>query len=304
MEPYGSSGSSADSPPASRSGSSSATSPDPNTGTYLVLQLRRNLLARSLRGTAPVAGGMRGEISSLSKASSRRLRRFLQESKARWSAFLTLTLPAGTYPAPKVKAWFRRFLRLLRERLTEDFGKQWTVVWVIEHTKAGTPHFHLVSSGFVPRVWLSDAWWHACGNLSPEHRKAGTQVEAVRDQTKTGTYLCKYLTKSATNRPEKRAWSGKCWGVIGDRSLVGAPTVRLTLADCQNPTIAMLLERIESSSAFEALSEWHYGSATVRVLNQERAEGYGRLITGLAGLVELQQARRRVEERAWQEKRL
>ena len=59
---------------------------------------------------------------------------------------------------------------------------------MVEATKAGVPHLHLLLDQYVPQDWLSDKWSRLGGGRI-------VFIEQVYDLEKCGWYLGKYLTK-------------------------------------------------------------------------------------------------------------
>ncbi len=63
-----------------------------------------------------------------------------------------------------------------------------TFVWVLEYTKAGTPHLHVAMNQYVSRAWMKAKWEGLTGAWN-------VQVQAVDPENVT-RYLAKYLGKT------------------------------------------------------------------------------------------------------------
>lgn len=124
------------------------------------------------------------------------------------SRLLTLTVnPAvGNDPEDRLlllaNAW-----RIIVKRLRRERGKG-TVEYlaVVEYTKAGEPHLHiLLRSGYVPQHVLSE--WMAELINAPI-----VDIRAIKNQKEVIRYVAKYVTKdleAGANR--KRYWSSGAW---------------------------------------------------------------------------------------------
>ncbi|MBA7550862.1 hypothetical protein ES705_43388 [subsurface metagenome] len=103
---------------------------------------------------------------------------------------ITLTIPKGKWPDPKDAAWHmvKAFVILVR-RIRSTFGP-FEYGRVIELTKAGTPHFHILCRGkYIPQKWLRFQWVNL-GMGSIVH------IQTVKDKGLHAAHLCKYLAKS------------------------------------------------------------------------------------------------------------
>lgn len=160
-------------------------------------------------------GGTRGDVSTFSNASRRRLLAFFQSvnrDKAGLPLFVTLTYP-GEWPADH-RVW-KRDLRAWLDRLRRLDAHCWAV-WRLEPQRRGAPHYHLLVFGRVrlDKVWLSETWYEVVGSGDLRHKRAGTQVERIRSWRGVTSYAAKYLAKEVEALPG--AWSegvGRWWGV-------------------------------------------------------------------------------------------
>jgi hypothetical protein len=82
--------------------------------------------------------------------------------------------------------YLRNCWRKMRVSLAREFGQSVDYVGVLEFTKAGTAHLHLLLHKFIEQEWLSDAWY-AVG---------GGEVVDIRlvDVHRVTAYLSVYLT--------------------------------------------------------------------------------------------------------------
>lgn len=192
---------------------------------YMVT-LRGEYVIESQNGEAGShrAAATRGPIASWSRRSASRLRAYLAGARAVYDVMLTLTYPSWAegghdYDKAKrnLKSWYDRYRR---EHRTPGRSS----VWVMEHTKAGTIHFHVLTNHFVAKDWLAASWYEVCGTEDPRHKAAGTRVEKLRDRSAGAKYLSKYLSKGSLGRMAAgtEATSGRWWGIVGSRSEVTA----------------------------------------------------------------------------------
>jgi len=132
---------------------------------------------------------------------ARRLRRRLELTTP--TRLLTLTLRADQNATPQDqlrkanRAWsilWRRFRRLFGEKAA-GYAK------IVELTKAGTPHLHIVANvPYISQRALSHAWRALTGSFIVDIRK-------VRRASGLAGYLTAYLTKALDVPPGMRKWS-------------------------------------------------------------------------------------------------
>jgi len=94
--------------------------------------------------------------------------------------------------------WNRARLALSRRAKRE--GIELKYVWVIETTKAGMPHLHLLTNYDPGRSVLSAVWMRATGDSWV------TDDEPIRDEGNAANYIAKYCTEQATIR-RQAAWA-------------------------------------------------------------------------------------------------
>src|SRR5262245_28394097 len=137
-----------------------------------------------LRGDPMVGGqvgGQRGTIRGFSRASRRRMLRWVQTIDREMSGmplFVTLTYP-GDWPGDP-RRW-KRDLDAWLKRLRRAQPAAWAV-WRLEPQRRGAPHYHLLVFGVdcLPIEWLSRTWFEVVGSGDLRHLVAGTQVQRVR----------------------------------------------------------------------------------------------------------------------------
>jgi len=116
---------------------------------------------------------------------------------------LTLTLPTDTTTTAiqkldQLNANFRTLMKRLRRAYPHSTLRY---VKVVELTKKGTPHLHVVlESEYIPQALVSTLW----------HEISGARVvdiRAIRRKNGSGKYLAKYLTKWPDFLHNRRRWS-------------------------------------------------------------------------------------------------
>lgn len=132
---------------------------------------------------------------------ARRLRKRLVLTKP--TRLITLTLrpepgvPAAELLARANKAWsilWRRYRRKYGERAC-GYAK------IVELTKAGTPHLHIIANvPYIHHTALSAAWRELTGSFIVDIRK-------VEQKRGVAGYLTSYLTKALDVPPGMRKWS-------------------------------------------------------------------------------------------------
>lgn len=159
--------------------------------------------------------GPRGLVRGFTKASRKRMLRFLQSvdrDAVGMPLFVTLTYP-GEWPGDAVR--WKRDLETWLHRLRRAHPDAWAV-WRLEPQKRGAPHYHLLvfKLDALPREWLSRTWFEVVGSGDERHLRAGTQIQRVKSWRRVIRYAAKYLAKDVGELPEGwRAGVGRWWGV-------------------------------------------------------------------------------------------
>jgi len=117
--------------------------------------------------------------------------------------FVTLTVNPAFYDSPAERlsrlawAWRNVVKRLRRERPDEEFE----YLAVVEETKRGEPHLHILLRGpYIRQRWLADAMKELIGAQIVD-------IRAVRGLRQAVNYVAKYITKApAQFGKAKRYW--------------------------------------------------------------------------------------------------
>jgi hypothetical protein len=102
--------------------------------------------------------------------------------------FLTLTLDESKVRNKReqvkhIRLVFNRF----REYLRRKYGQPPKFICILEYTKRGTPHLHILLDRYIPQRWISNTW----------NRLGGGRIVFIKRVTvrNVSRYLSKYLTK-------------------------------------------------------------------------------------------------------------
>lgn len=129
----------------------------------------------------------------------------LRVRNAKANRFITLTVNTGHYDSPRAAYDdTRRKLSTLSRRIRTRFGS-FEYVRILEVTKKGWPHYHLICrSGYIPQKWISEAWSTLTGAYIVDVRK-------IDNRENVYFYIVKYLSKCKyipwTNR--RVSWTRK-----------------------------------------------------------------------------------------------
>lgn len=167
----------------------------------LWLGSQSSLQSESLPGCL---SGLRSEVQLFSGKSKTRLRRFLQNTPHQYRVMITLTY-GMEYPASGcvAKSHLKRFRQLLlNHKLVPE-----SVCWFLEFQNRGAPHFHLLSTDFIPFMAVAWLW----------HWSSGAPLDTatnVKRMTRPVRYAVKYA-KKATQKdvPEQFQDVGRFWGI-------------------------------------------------------------------------------------------
>lgn len=123
--------------------------------------------------------------------------------KATYNRFITLThKPAGQETKEQALRRMRKSWHMLqRELARKEPSRRLQFVCIVEWTKAGQPHLHVLYHGkYIAQKHLSRLWKHIHGAPIVDIRK-------VSADDRTAAYLTKYLTKDNRCPPRMRRWS-------------------------------------------------------------------------------------------------
>jgi hypothetical protein len=117
---------------------------------------------------------------------------------------LTLTLDPANIPLDVDSVKYLRGVvwAKFRTYLKRKYGKIVVYIAVLEFTKAGVPHLHVLVGRFIPQQWISESWDALGGGRIVDIRR-------VYDIHRMGRYLAKYLTKDVilSAPPWVRRWT-------------------------------------------------------------------------------------------------
>jgi hypothetical protein len=172
----------------------------------------------------------RGVIEQFSTRSATRLRRYLGNTSIDYIGFITLTLPLGIKDVVDgriLKVKFDTFIKCLQRRF-----KDLSLVWVLEFTENGMPHFHCLCNLFVGKSMLSEMWAATWSDLMSEEMnvlmvEAGTNVKTIENYGDTVRYLSYLYKKGQKAVPELFVHVGRFWGIRGKRAVVAADTYEI-----------------------------------------------------------------------------
>jgi hypothetical protein len=202
---------------------------------------------------------VRGEISSFSKQSRRRILRLIATIKHTLiSSFVTLTYPDHFEQDPrKVKKHLDNFFK----RLIREFPEI-VVIWRLEakQRKSGlnagkiAPHFHLLIWNVEYKrllAWIPANWYQVVGSNDEKHLKAGTSVEPVRSSNGVMYYTAKYICKA--DNLKLFGW-GRYWGVVNRETLstIQGERVNIKIDDATAKTILRYM-RHKASEVYKSV---------------------------------------------------
>jgi hypothetical protein len=203
----------------------------------IALECGRVVISRGISSETVSNLKNRKEIAKFTKSSRNRLAKYARCSNSNYRALATLTYPSGFTVSGRdaqahLKALWKRYNRL-KVRSGGVHGERASWLWFREFQVNGQLHFHFFTNFFIPKAWLSKAWYDIVNSGNPDHLKSGTNIKRV-NHGKAGiaSYCLKYAKKEEQKTPPKGFKDlGRFWGVFGERSM-SAATVSYTLDDC------------------------------------------------------------------------
>ena len=193
---------------------------DNATITSISLQGHLLIISKRVDITGRISSGFtdRKEVESFSESSATRMRRYLRCCSSEYTHFITLTYPCGYgYNGVKCKEHLRQFLQQLKRKAKNLL---WSAFWFMEFQERGSMHFHIFTTEFFCKDWVAQTWYRICNTEDPRHFAAGSRIEKF----KSGRHgVCSYATKYAAKQtqkviPESFGWTGRFWGVSGQRT--------------------------------------------------------------------------------------
>ena len=86
-------------------------------------------------------------------------------------------------------------------------------MWVLEFQQRGAPHFHVLTSDYVPKVELSRVWFRIVGSGDEKHLQAGTKIQTIKSKKHLYSYLSSYINKlQQKSAPAEYESVGRFWG--------------------------------------------------------------------------------------------
>lgn len=155
----------------------------------------------------------RQEITEFTAPAASRLRRAVDNTWCDWRGFWTLTYGVENMPTngPEVKGHLRALWERLRRR---GYLSEHAIIWWLEFQARGAAHIHAVTTGYIDKSWIADAWAEITGG----NPRACSRVEGLRNPDAAGSYAAKYAAKRDQKvAPEWFANVGRWWGYVGRR---------------------------------------------------------------------------------------
>lgn len=199
-------------------------------GTYHAIQ--GNLYICTQTSNIPFGSGNisnRGVVSGLSASAGARMRKYLRTCIADYSVFITLTYPAGRGgegDGERCKNDLRRFMQEYRRHAERSGANMhnFSAFWFMEFQERHAIHYHIFGTQFIGKQALSALWYRIVGSEDERHLRSGTNVQSIKSgRAGTISYASKYAAKQSQKIvPEGFGWSGRFWGVTGQRWTVAA----------------------------------------------------------------------------------
>lgn len=152
-------------------------------------------------------GGNSTKVKEYNPRTARRLGLHLSEFGHLYSKEITLTWPKE-FPMDGLVVREKR-LKMLRKLKT--YGVE-EYTHALEFQERGAPHIHILVDKYVDLKWLASSWYKIVGSEDPKHLKAGTEINEIRDMTRTRIYMCSYAKKKDQKElPEGYTECGRFW---------------------------------------------------------------------------------------------
>lgn len=151
----------------------------------------------------------RGKIKGCSFKSKRSARLLLEDHGEEFITKACLTYPeAFPMNGKEVKNHLQRLIKRMY-RYCGDLK----YFWILEFQERGAPHLHLLLDKYIPKDWLSKAWYEVVRAGDPRHLAAGTFIKKIDDPDHDIGYLTTYLGKEyQKNVPDGFGDVGRFWG--------------------------------------------------------------------------------------------
>lgn len=172
----------------------------------------------------------RSSVHEFSTGSAVRMRRYLRECAAEYENMVTLTYP-GFFESDGaiVKNHLRKFLQELKRKVEREKPHEflrYSAFWFLEFQERGAPHFHIFTTHYFHKDFVSKTWYRIVNSEDPRHLAAGTRCEKLeRGRSGLISYAQKYANKQCQKIvPENYENVGRFWGVSGYRATMSADT--------------------------------------------------------------------------------
>jgi hypothetical protein len=214
-------------------------------------------------GSGVAVGAARGKCTGFSRASRKRMIEkilTIDLDACGRGLFVTLTYPEEFPTARESKRHLKAFFMRLRRRYPVGMF----FVWRLELQERGAPHYHLLVFGvdFIPRDWLSGAWYEIVGSGDEKHLKAGTNVEKMKTKNGAVWYCSKYMTKETEDDLQ-----GRAWGVMGRENVKYHELESFWLSEDDAESLSVLYEAQVMKRADKRHGFSLYGSMGVYYFN-------------------------------------
>ena len=115
----------------------------------------------------------------------------------RLNIMLTLTLDGKKLKGEDSTRYINRIFKHFRTYLKRKLGRPPTYIRIVEYQKNGNAHLHILLNGYVPQMWISNAWASLGGGKIVDIRRVTMH--------NVSHYLSKYLTKQMLLSAPKRS---------------------------------------------------------------------------------------------------
>lgn len=206
------------------------------------------ILNPSIKPGKPSLLQSRGKIKEYTFPAKARMRMALEDTIHLWKVFAVLTYPAE-FPLDGIV--FRKHRHALLNWLNRQGIKEY--FWGLEFQDRGAPHINLLLPCFVDLGAISAAWFKIVGSGDLNHLKAGVEIEAIRKQDQTVTYLVDYTIKDKQKLvPAGFDNVGRFWGCHRYEKRVSTFTKRFKSQEAMNEFLEPVIGEYETM-----LKGWH-----------------------------------------------
>lgn len=213
-------------------------------------------------------------IHAFTRSSRSRMSKYIRTSDSTYRALATLTYPAwykvtGLEASVHLKRLWQRWKRLKEK--TGGFSQElpsW--FWFKEFQSNGQIHIHFFTTHFIPKAWLSKAWYEITGKLGLSHLLAGTNIKRIKGgRAAIGSYSLKYARKESQKaRPAGFESVGRYWGVLGNRHKTAVSLTYTLDNGAYNHWVSLMIGQVQkifdvkprTNAALWEVKEWEIPS--------------------------------------------